>query len=243
MKQFIILGVIAVVLIGVGTYVQGIYSERWTPMDSEQLDQFAECVPLVPTKIGDWEGADDSLTEKEFAATNCKAYVSRNYRNSATGEEVSFYLVAGTARHITIHTPDWCYQSAGFVMDGDIETYTLPIDGKSTEFATAVFRKPSREDPSGQQALRIFWTYSDDGNWQGPASANYAKVVFARKPALYKVYLIGPATAANESPANPFAREAFPILNRVLFTGGPEKNATENASPAGPSALDLEVDA
>lgn len=233
MKQFAPLLVIAILLIGVGTYYQGKYAERWRPMDSEQLQRFTSCVGTVPLQIGRWEGTDDeAITDKEWEATNCTAYVSRTYRHADTGKTVSFYLVSGTARHITIHTPDWCYVGAGFKKDGEIEKYTLKTGGTDAEFATAVFRKPDT-------SLRIFWTYSDDGTWLGPTNANWAKAQFGGRPAMYKVYLIAEATDdPQESSCNDFARDVFPILDQLLFAEAATSDpATDKAVPG---ASDLE---
>lgn len=219
MMKFVPMAVVISIILGAGTYLHGIASDRWEPQDSELLGTFTECIPNLPSTIGGWEGTDDKIADKEFDLTNCTAYVSRRYVNKGTGQIVSVYAVSGSARHITIHSPDWCYQGAGYKMDKDPEQTTIDCgNGLNPEFLTAVFRKP---DPSGsgqQQALRIFWTYSDDGDWKGPA---WAKAFFAGRTALYKIYLIAPAnpndTEIASSSAVPFAKDAFAVFNQALF--------------------------
>lgn len=206
---------IVLVILIVGTLVEAHFTDRWVKMDSEMLDRFAAAIGEVPHVIGDWEGTDDPISDAEFRATNCKAYLSRQYVNKVTGQRVTLYLVAGTARHVTIHTPDRCYRGSGFAREGDVESYVMNLDGRldaDPEFSTAVFRKPDN-------AQRVFWTYSDDGKWYGPGSSNIAKVKFGGRPALYKIYLIGPPQPASESVANDFARDTFPLINRILFEG------------------------
>ena len=222
MIKFAPLAAVLVFAIVAGTYVHGIVSDRWSPQNSEQLDGFTECIPNLPKNIGEWEGIDDKIGDKEFALTNCTAYVSRRYINKNTGGVVSMYAVSGTARHITIHSPDWCYQGAGFKMDAKPAQYSIDCGaGGVPEFLTAVFRKPDPSGSGNQSVLRIFWTYSDDGKWLGP---EWAKAYFAGKKALYKIYLICPTdpsnTALEESIGIPFAKEAFAEFNQALFPSG-----------------------
>ncbi|MEM8680479.1 MAG: exosortase-associated EpsI family protein [Planctomycetota bacterium] len=204
---------LGMVVLAVGTLVEARFTDRWVKMDSAMLDRFAKAVEKVPKKIGKWEGTDDPISDEEFRLTNCAAYVSRQYVNQETGDRITMYLVAGTARHITIHTPDRCYRGSGFNQDGKVESYVMELDGAlptNPEFSTAVFSKPDN-------AQRVFWTYSDDGSWYGPGSSNIAKVKFGGRPALYKIYLIGPPSSPEESVANDFAREVFPKVNSILF--------------------------
>ncbi len=219
-KQVILPAIVAVVVIGIGTVMQGKYSERWTTMTSEVLDNFTACVERFPRVLGDWEGKDDPpISDEVWEKTNCTAYISRNYRNKKTGAEVSCYLVSGTAKHITIHSPDWCYVGAGFTLQGEIQDHTVKLpsgsDMEDPEFATAVFIK---EEGMTSGGLRIFWTYSDDGVWKGPTSSNWAKASYGGRPAMYKIYLVAQPVAANESPCNDFVRDLFPRINENLVS-------------------------
>jgi hypothetical protein len=212
-KQLIPL-VIAVSLIAAGTVYQGKLTDRWNPQDSELLQAFTTRLDSVPSEFKDWSSRETPLTEKEFKATNCTNYVSRIYTHKPSGEEVSVYLVVGTARHVTIHTPDWCYVGAGYEMEGDSKPFTVELGSEVHEFTTARFRK---ENTEGVNRLRIFWSYSDDGKWVGPS---WPKTHFAGKPALCKVYLItniGEEEDVVDSPSIEFAKTFLPILNEDMF--------------------------
>lgn len=153
----------------------------------ERLIAFTTAVQnSIPKTIGEWTSEDRPLTEAEFKATNCTAYVSREYTNTRTGRIVSVYLVTGTQRHIVIHTPDKCYRGAGFTMVGGMKRHLsqIPPNDNSAEFTTSIFTRP---DVDGPAQLRIFWTYSYDGKWEAPSNP---KVHFAWKSALCKVYFI-----------------------------------------------------
>lgn len=88
------------------------------------------------------------------------------------------------------------------------------------EFLTTRFLK---EDPLSTHYIRIFWSFSDDGVWQGP---RMPKPTFAGRPAMFKIYLITeidgtsiPKTIEG-NPSLQFAREFLPRVNDVLFREG-----------------------
>lgn len=217
MKYVIPLVVVAIVL-AVGTYVEGTKSDRWGNAKSEKLDRFTQLVTKIPKQIDDWTSVDDEINQEEFEASHCTACISRTYTNRE-GQRVNVYLVSGTGRHVTIHTPDWCYVGAGFDKVTDPQQYRIPMgtDPQPTdpEFLTTVFRK---EDPLTKSEIRIFWTFSDDGNWQGPKQP---KSEFGGRPAMYKMYLITNVDDVGwEIESNPtmnFAKKFVPTINAILF--------------------------
>ena len=208
--------VVSLVLV-VGTYFQGVYSERWTRYDSELLDAFTSRLANVPNMVGEWEGVDQDYDEEQFKRSNCRGCVSRIYTSKRTGETVSVYLVSGTARHVTIHTPDWCYVGAGFEMERKPHSYEIDCgpENPRAEFSTTTFLRNTHHMT---EHLRIFWTFADNGEWTGPA---WAKTEFAGRPALIKLYLITPIldgdSDVEKAPSKRFAAEFLPALNRVLF--------------------------
>ena len=208
--------VLILVVLGAGTYVEGKLSERWGDRQSEKLDKFTERLSRVPKRIDDWVGTDDEVNLEEFEQSHCDGYVSRTYVNS-DGDRVNMYLVSGTARNVTQHTPDWCYVGAGYLKVEDQNQYEMKCEGvpSDPEFLTAIFRK---EEPLMKHEIRIYWTFSDDGNWQGPRVPTAA---FAGRPALYKIYLITNVDEVGADPdTNPsldFARVLLPELQRILF--------------------------
>jgi len=229
MAKFIPLGAVLVVTLIAGTLYHARLTDRFSPPNSELLGQFTECIPKLPKKIGDWEGQDELISDKEFALTNCTAYISRRWVNKKTGEVISTYVVSGTARHITIHSPDWCYQGAGFKMDSKPTNANLLYGENDSETATClttVFRKKIPTQPDAENVLKLYWTYADDGNWEGPNSWGGAKAYYAGRPAMYKIYFTANATgrdpAEAEDQVKQFAKDVLPTFNSVLFTE--EKN-------------------
>ncbi len=207
------------VVLAVGTLIEGKLSDRWGRESSDKLIEFTNRLAEVPKEFGDWTGVDDPIDEAEFKASNCTGYVSRTYSNK-DGQRVNVYLVAGSARHVTIHTPDWCYVGAGYVMEDEPQQYTLqdaPGLPSLPEFLTTRFLK---EDTLATHHIRIFWSFSDDGNWRGP---RMPKPAFAGRPAMYKIYMITeldnttvPASIEG-NPTLQFSRAFLPLINKVLF--------------------------
>jgi hypothetical protein len=235
MKTQILVAATALVVIGATAYYQGRISDRWVPTTSEALETFTAHLPNVPSVIGDWEGVDEEIDTDQLEASNCTGCVSRVYQNQTTGQMVNVFLVSGTARHITIHTPDFCYVAAGYEMESQPNAYDVDVTGMPSpaEFRTTTFLK---QDALGSSRLRILWGYSEDGHWTGPG---YPKIAFAGRPALYKVYLITSLPPGGrpieEDSAVAFARDCLPVINQVLFptlaaVGGEAAPATSTES-------------
>ena len=51
--------ILAVVVLAVGTFVEGKLSDRWGAAQSDKLETFATQLAKVPMQIGDWVGRDD----------------------------------------------------------------------------------------------------------------------------------------------------------------------------------------
>lgn len=203
--------VVVLVVVVVATYVQGKWSERWGKVRTEQLNQFTSRLSEVPKTIGDWEGTDEEVDEKQFARSNCDGQVSRKYENRRNGSVVSVYLVSGTGRHVTIHTPDWCYRGAGYDMDNQPIAYSIPVEGLGTnpEFRTTTFTK--HEATGMTDRLRIFWSFTDDGVWHGPASP---KPMYGTQRALQGLLHLQGRLAPRESRGQSHAGLCQAVLSR-----------------------------
>lgn len=222
----------AVVVVGVGTLIQGIDSERWRKNRSEILLQFSERLNMIPAEFGNWESTEQTIDSAQFEKSGCVAHMSRLYQHRDSGDSISAFLVIGTSRHVTIHTPDWCYRGAGYEMEGgEFHPYVIPcgMGGEDPEFSTATFIK---EESTGVQHLRIFWGYSDNGRWEGP---QWPKPHYAMRPALFKLYLITPIAAGKRAPEHApslqFARDFIPLINEILFSPTAGTDAAAETPP------------
>lgn len=232
MKTYVFPAVAALLIISTG-----LVNAYWTgtlgfgSVDSgEVLKQFGERLKEVPLAVGDWEGtvAEEEMDAREKIVAGASDSLSARYVNRLTGQAVSVFLVSGHFRSIAQHTPDQCYVAAGFQMLNQPIHYNIETDAGSIENYTTVFKK---DEHAGTQYIRVFWTWSYDGEWLAP---NMPRVALVGRPALYKMYFITevpiPGQPIEQNPAVDFMRSFMPLVNQKLF---PEfKPGAKEAAPA-----------
>ncbi len=210
----IFLAVVLIVWLGV---VQGIWADRWAEPGID-AKEFAARLALVPMKIGVWEGEDREQDAAVLKGAGAVGSVSRIYRNTKTGEQVSVFIICGHSRDVAGHTPQECYPAAGMPQKGGVKPWILDRMGDAKikdNFSTAVFSKESTTE--GVESVRVFWAWLSeaDQSWQAPENA---KLHYAGVRALFKVYLIN--GNSGESPADTssvkFARVFMPTLTEAL---------------------------
>src|SRR5262245_35692495 len=163
--------------------VHGLRTDRWGRPDN--LDAYTAPLTEVAWTLGDWDGEAVAMSERELAVAEAAGHLSRRYRNRRTGDEVSVIVLCGRPGPLALHTPEVCFQGAGFQLAGERQRYKPAKDvaGEPQEFWTATFAKRDRAEP---ESLRLFWAWSDGGPWVAPEEA---RLVFFHSPALYKMYV------------------------------------------------------
>lgn len=248
----IILGVLAIVGL---TIPQIVMSDRFAGANFS-AEQQAKLLDNVPMEFGDWVGENMAIDKETRRTAGAIGAVSRNYRNSRTGEDVKLWLIVGHARVISAHTPDICFRSSGFTMRApENSKHPFAFEGQSpAQFWTNTFVK---EDATGRQLVRVFWSWynpsgeSQDGrvHWEAPTNSRWH---FGNTRAVYKMYFTSnmrdPKETTEQSPCVNFAREFLPIVDEALTTvynptapapsTGDEKAPGEKA--AEPAALPAE---
>jgi hypothetical protein len=166
--------------------------------------------------VGDWEGEDQQLSEREVAAAGLTGYVMRHYVNKETGVGLSVYVACGKPGPIAAHRPEVCYGGAGNEQVTDTAHQNIELSGlPPADFFRADFRK---SNAAFADRLRIYWSWSSDGEWVVSKTPTFT---FARFPYLYKIYVIRPILSADEpvdqDPAIDFLRVFLPQLQEKLF--------------------------
>jgi len=114
-----------------------------------------------------------------------------------------------------VHTPDVCYQGAGFTLAASPARSSAAPGEAGAEFWAARFLWAG---PAPGSHRRIFWAWNAGGGWQAPDNPRLA---FARYPALYKLYVIREMSKRDEPPENDpcreFMRLLLPELQEALF--------------------------
>src|SRR6185312_15218812 len=105
--------------------------------------------------------------------------------NRRKGLAINVLLVCGSPGPVSVHTPDICYQGAGYTLSSGPDPFALKGAGaEDIGLHTATFHKERAAVPS---ELRIFWAWNAAGHWQAPSNPRWT---FARSPALYKLYVV-----------------------------------------------------
>ncbi len=221
---------------------------------SPEQKEFARRLAKVPFEFGDWQSEPADVNQRELEASAATGSYARVFHNRFDPEKkVEIFIVCGHPQDVTIHTPERCYKASGFKEDDEARKF--PIDfGKEYGKDVAFFwtnRYKAGSEAEGQQSLRIFWSFSDDGQWVAP---NFARLTLGRSPAVYKIYAIAPLKPGEreqpeDSPGKDILHDFLPVLNSVLFP--PEKpeatpsaeKATDKAEAPGESSKEMETGA
>jgi hypothetical protein len=190
--------------------VHGLLTDRWHV--SAEPTKRATRLELVPYALGDWVGQDIETDPRLVGPV--AGYLHRRYLNRQTGIGVTVFMVCGRPGPVCIHTPDVCYKAGGYEILSQ-EKLPMPSDLGVGEFWTAKLRKSNSTEDS---RLRIFWSWSDGHEWSIPESP---RLTFARRPVLFKLYLIRELSDETELPANDpcleLLRQLLPEWQRVVF--------------------------
>ena len=179
--------VLALTFVVAAGVAHGVWTGRWGGRES--LDEPLARLARVPASFGDWEGQDQALDERQRVRAGIEGYVLRRYRNRHTGAQVMVLLVCGRVGPIAVHTPDVCYEGAGYTRTGDVEGHAAG----DAAFQVATFREENVPVPS---RLRVYWSWSDGGAWRAPRFPRWA---FARSPALFKLYVVRRTLRADDA--------------------------------------------
>jgi hypothetical protein len=232
------LGIVAII----GFWVaEAIVSGRYQSSNIS-AEQFAELLKDIPLDIGDWHGQDLEVTEQVRKTAGARGYVSRTYHNSATGEDVTIWLIVGHSRDVMRHTPNICYPSQGFkprAPEDSRHTFTFEKQDPA-EFYTNTFVK---EGIGGRHLERVFWAWykpEDDGKvaWKAPKKVKFE---FGNTPSLYKLYFSNTMRdnreTTEDSPCTKFAEIFLPIVENALST-----TAVAGEGTVGEGESELEFD-
>jgi hypothetical protein len=231
MQKLILPVALAAILIALHAIPQGMWSRRWSQGDvTEEQKAFAARLENIPTSLGDWDSVPMKVSDRELAASGSIGSFSRTFQNRISPEKVvQVFIVCGSSYDVTMHTPDQCYVLSGFEEAESQEPYIIPSK-VGEAFSTNRFKRGSTLD--GAQHLRIFWSFSSDGEWVNPTTPKFSLM---SAPALYKIYAItevaGEATRASDSPAVPFLQELMPLLTSALFPANATKPAPGEETP------------
>lgn len=243
MQRFLPIAVGVLVIVGL-TIVQIRMTDRLAGGNVSAQER-AELLKNIPKNIGDWHGTDMPIDDSVRKVAGAEGAVSRQYHNVRTNDIVDLWLIVGHGRAVAAHTPDICYPSSGFssrVRENSVHTMEMD-DGTAVPFLTNTF---IREDVAGRRLIRVFWNWyntessADKVVWEAPKNARWH---FGNTRALYKMYFTAQMRDqmenAEDSPAQDFAKEFIPVVNKALSQMYDEN--TPAADSANAATEDIEV--
>ncbi len=216
--------VVAFLVVLTSGIVHGVWANRWGP--SAELERARERMEQVPVEFGEWEMVGESqVSLKEQQIAGIVGYKRRDYRHKRTRQDVSVLLVCGRPGAIAVHTPDVCFEGAGFVQAGAPakDTLALPGGARRADLHRGRFTKPVAGVP---RHLLAFWSWNAGGAWEAPDKPRFH---FLGARVLHKLYVSRevPGEEAETEPCVEFLREFLPVLQQSLFAPPPEVGGPE----------------
>jgi hypothetical protein len=209
--------VTALALVLAAGLVHGRWTRRWA--GSGEVEAAVAGLRQVPLTLGGWQGRPFELDREQLVMAEIDGYVARRYEDPRGGSSVTVLLVCGRPGPISVHTPDVCYDGAGYEALGKPAHFQLPVgtSGRVAGFRHVLFRKTNSVVPG---YLRVFWSWTSAGTWEAPDNP---RLSFASRPALYKLYVIRETATGGglveDDPGLKFLQVLLPEIGRTVFAG------------------------
>ena len=94
----------AIVLIAVAIIVN--IPPKFDSTQEAQMSNF-------PMKIGNWQGQDLPLAERDYEILETKNLIIRDYKNTLTNDTINLYLIYSSDNRKALHLPEVCYTGGG----------------------------------------------------------------------------------------------------------------------------------
>jgi hypothetical protein len=201
----------ALLLIGAGI-VHGLRSDRWGR--SEVVQEAAARLKRIPTEIRDWTSEEVSIDTRQLQIADLVGHLCRRYTHQPTGISYLVLIVSGRPGAIGAHTPDVCYQGAGYRLKAPT-LESLKVGATQNTFWQTV---AERGEPR-LEYLSLWWAWSTDGvRWE---ASNEPRLAFAKHPSLYKLYVIRSISRPDQASDTEDATRRFletwcPVLKKAL---------------------------
>jgi hypothetical protein len=192
----------------------GLRADRWQP--SAALADALPRIERVPLDLGDWKATPVQADKAAFDQAGAQAWWVRQYRHPRRDVPLTVVLMCGRAGRMAVHTPEVCYQGAGYELyETPLATPVRGADGEELgTFFTARFTKAAGRGSD----LRLYWAWNHSGPWQAAANPRWE---FRGQPFLYKLYvsheMTAPSAGSQDEPAVELMSVLGPELRKALF--------------------------
>jgi hypothetical protein len=194
----------------------GKYSQRWGP--PADLTAAAMRLEALPHQIGNWKVVEETpMEDSTIEMLECAGYVNRKYVNQLSGQTVNLAIIVGPPGPTAVHTPEVCYSSRAYEVQGDRKKIDLSSSPTAMHSFWCIDFSTKNALADG---LRVYYAWNAGNSWEASESPRYE---FAAKPLLYKLQLAGAIRPnTNEKDADPCRDflEQLLKMNWTTATGG-----------------------
>lgn len=194
--------------------VHGFWTDRWG--SAAELTAAAARLDDLPLVIGDWQGEVVPVRPGQ-AGERVAGFIQRRYVRRQDGMTVAVALVCGRPGPVSIHTPDVCYGSSGYVVGA---RRRVQINGpEQGAFWTA---DAVRTQTTDEKRMRLYWGWFTGEGWH---AADDPRLRFGRRhPVVHKLYVLRELTSLSEpaqgDPCEAFLQVLLPEMQKTLFRPG-----------------------
>ena len=186
-----------VAILVVSGIVQGNFTGRWIPADTDLSVELAR-VNGIPETIGDWRMSNQvEPKENVLKILLCKAYLQREYTNVETGDEVSVVWIAGPSGPTVAHIPEICYTSQNYEAKGERVRFDLKRGG-------SLWRNEFHSKGLAGDEFVVLYGWSRGEDWQ---ASSYPRIEFGGASLVYKVQVSAQVSENNTDPAANFVNQ------------------------------------
>lgn len=120
---------LVVMLIGAATVSLGLFNREMKAKDKLDVHTF-------PMKVGQWQGRELPITEKEYEILETRNLISREYTNRA-GEKLYLLIIYSETNRSVFHPPEVCMIGSGLcITDKQVDKFDM---GKKTFTTNKLF--------------------------------------------------------------------------------------------------------
>lgn len=153
----------------------------------------------LPEQVGNWKGKSAEIEKDVTDMLQCRAYIKGVYEHIQTGARVSVVVLLGPPGPISVHTPEVCYESQDYEVDGKTTQIEIEDVKKTKHSLWQVDIKATRSDANDQ---RVFYGWTTGGSWEAP-NPKWARFTYGGAPYLYKIQMAGPNSRVPEGQVDP----------------------------------------
>ncbi len=204
------------VLVGItllSGYVHGRLSNRWGP--PADMLAAAKRFEKLPKQFGQWRmNSSSKMTEHVVTMLECAGYINGSFINDHTGEQVNAFIILGPPGPVSVHTPEVCYSSRHYDIEGKRARVKIG-EGKGLDEFWALTLKSTDVN---KDMLRVYYAWSDSEHWNAPESPRFT---YGGSGMLFKIqlaaYLPPETDIATADTCRRFLEAWLPVVNPILL--------------------------